>query len=240
MKSRKHLVIPDCQVRPGVNTDHLSWIGNYIAEKRPDVIVCLGDFADMVSLNQYNIGRASAEGTRYKADIEAATSAMAKLVKPIKYKPLLVLTMGNHEDRIDREAEQNPKLMGTISTKDLEYERYGWRVVPFLVPVKLDGIEYAHYFTSGVLGRPVNSASALLRVRHGSATMGHVQTHDYSVHPKTQHAACFAGICYTHDESYLGPQGNCTKRQIIVKHEVRDGRYDLMQVSLDYLKRKYS
>jgi hypothetical protein len=46
-------VIPDCQVRPDVDYSHLSWVGNYLAEKRPDVIVQIGDFADMPSLSSY-------------------------------------------------------------------------------------------------------------------------------------------------------------------------------------------
>src|SRR4051812_29162536 len=41
---RMHLVIPDCQVKPGVRTDHMDWIGNFIVEKKPDVIVNIGDF----------------------------------------------------------------------------------------------------------------------------------------------------------------------------------------------------
>ncbi len=69
---RTHAVIPDVQNRPGVPTEHLEWIGRYLAEKRPSVIVCLGDFSDMVSLNSYAVGKAEAEGTRYRDDIDCA------------------------------------------------------------------------------------------------------------------------------------------------------------------------
>ena len=53
-----HLVIPDSQVKYGESYEFLSWIGKYIVEKRPDVVVHLGDFADMESLSSYEIGRA--------------------------------------------------------------------------------------------------------------------------------------------------------------------------------------
>jgi len=43
-----------------------------------------------------------------------------------------------------------------------------------------------------------------------------------------------------HDEEYLGSQGNTTRRQIVVKNEVQDGRYDPMFVSLRYLSEKYA
>ena len=47
------------------------------------------------------------------------------------------------------------------------------------------------------------------------------------------------GNCYLHDEDYRGHQANAERRGIMVKHEVVDGTYDPMVVSLDYLCRKY-
>src|SRR6478736_1083637 len=173
--ARQHLVIPDCQVRPGVPIDHLSWIGNYVNEKRPDVVVNLGDFADMHSLSSYDLGKASSEGARYVDDIEATRAAMRRLMKPIKYKPELHFTLGNHEDRIDRHVEANPSLVGALSISDLKYKESGWKVYPFLKVATIDSVEYCHYFISGSMGRPVSSARALLTARHRSAIMGHVQ-----------------------------------------------------------------
>jgi hypothetical protein len=106
--------------------------------------------------------------------------------------------------------------------------------------VTISGIDYSHYFISGSMGRPVTSAAALLRQRQRSATMGHVQWADVAIHKQTQQRALFAGIAYQHSEKYLTPQGNDTRRQIIVKHEVQDGRYDLMEVSLRFLEKNYS
>jgi hypothetical protein len=45
-----HLIIPDCQIKPGHDYNYLRAIGNYIVKKRPDVIVNIGDFAEMTSL----------------------------------------------------------------------------------------------------------------------------------------------------------------------------------------------
>ena len=55
--SRVHAVIPDCQVKPGQDYSFLRWVGNYLAEKKPDVIVQIGDFADMPSLSSYDVGK---------------------------------------------------------------------------------------------------------------------------------------------------------------------------------------
>jgi hypothetical protein len=244
LKYRTHLVIPDTQVTPLSRTDHFTWIGNYVAEKRPDVIVHLGDHADMPSLNSYAVGKAESEGTRYVDDIRAAKEAMVKLLRPIQriktYHPDMRLTLGNHEFRIEREAENNPKLIGKISLDDLGYREMGWRVHPFLEIAVIDGIEYVHYVITGSMGRPASSAAAMLRQRHRSCVMGHVQKVDIAIQPNTQQTAVMAGICYQERFRFLTPQGQDTKRGIWMFHEVHEGRFDLMAVSLDFLRRRYS
>ncbi len=248
---KKHIVIPDTQVRPDVDIKHLEWIGNYVAEKHPDVVVQIGDFADMHSLSSYDKGKRAGEGARFTEDIRAAEQGMRLLLKPItreirrsrgRWNPRLVLTLGNHEDRITRAVDADPSLEGKLDLGDLPYG--GWEVHPFLKPVTIDGIAYCHYFISGTYGRPVISARALVKKLHMSATMGHTQLCDVYMGDTRadgkQITGLFCGVAYTHDEPYLTPQGNYYRRQIVVKHEVRDGEYDLLFVGLDYLKRKYS
>lgn len=247
IKPRRHFVLPDVQAKEGVPLDHLEWAGKYIAEKRPDVVICIGDFADMPSLSSYDAGKKSFEGRRYKKDIKAATEAMNRFVSSFSgssYRPRMVLTLGNHENRIDRAVECDPKLEGLISVDDLDYESFGWEVVPYLQPIVIDGVAYCHYFTSGVMGRPVSSARALVNTKHMSCVMGHVQKRDIN----TQHNALgkrmtgiFAGAYYQHDEQYLNPQGNAdTWRGAWMLNEVKDGEFDEMPLSLDYLRRRYA
>ena len=251
----KHCVIPDVQFKPGNDTTFLTQIGNYLVEKKPDVVVCIGDFADMASLSSYDVGTKAFEGRRYRADIEATHSAMSALLEPIqvfnrrakeghreRYYPRLVLTLGNHENRINKVVNTDPKLDGTIGLEDLKYESYGWEVYPFLQPVVIDGIAYCHYFTTGVMGRPCTSAQMQLTKKHMSCVAGHQQ----GLQIATEHRAdgkrltsIIAGSCYEHDEDYLGPQGNKHWRGILMLHEVNDGEFDLMPVSLGYLKKKY-
>lgn len=249
-KSKTHIVIPDCQVKPGVDLAYLKSIGNYIAQKQPDVIVCIGDFADMPSLSSYDVGKKSFEGRRYKEDVNSAIKGMTALLAPIKaamkknrkWKPRMVLTLGNHEHRIERCIESDPKFDGTISLEDLQYESFGWDVYDFLETVSIDGITYSHYFTSGVMGRPVSSARALVNKKHQSCVMGHNQ--NWEMHRDvrgdgTPILGLFVGSAYEHDEDYLGPQGNRYSRQIWVLHEVNNGAYLPKPVSLSYLKANY-
>lgn len=182
MRPVSHVVIPDCQVRPGVPTSHLEAAGNYIADKRPDVIVHLGDHWDMPSLSSYEKkGSMYFEGKRYASDVQAGNEAMERLVKPIVrargYRPRRVFTMGNHEQRIARAVAADPILHGTIGYDDLYLA--GWEVHDFLDPVLIDGILYSHYFVNqqsllkSVLGGTIDNR--LNKVK-SSFTMGHQQT----------------------------------------------------------------
>ena len=78
----KIFVLPDCQVKPGTDITHIINAGKYAVDKKPDVIVCLGDFADMPSLSSYDVGKKSFEGRRYINDIKAAKEAMEAFLSP--------------------------------------------------------------------------------------------------------------------------------------------------------------
>ena len=76
MHKKRILVVGDCQVKPGEDQTHLLHIGRYLVDKRPDIVVCIGDFYDFPSLSSYDRGKKSFEGRRLKDDIEAGNAAM--------------------------------------------------------------------------------------------------------------------------------------------------------------------
>lgn len=244
-RSLKIMVIPDTQVKPGIDMAHLIAAGKYAAAKKPDIIVQIGDFADMESLSSYDIGKKSFEGRTYKADIAAAHLGMKLLTQPIRdemkrtgWSPEMILTLGNHEDRISRAIELDRKLEGTISLDDLAYEKFGWTVYPFLEPIERGGVMFAHYFVTGVMGRAAGTATAILNKKHQSCVAGHQQGRQvaYATRANGASLCCIiAGSYYTHIEAYLGAQGNKHWRGIVMLHEVADGSFDEMFVSLDYL-----
>ena len=251
----KIVVIPDVQVRPGDDTRFLSRIGQFIAEKKPDVIVNIGDFADMPSLSSYDVGKKAFEGRRYQNDIRAAQNAMIDLMAPIvrernrleagkrkRWNPRLVLTLGNHENRINRAVNDDAKLEGVLSVDDLKYKNFGWEVHDFLDVVVIGGVAFSHYFVTGLAGRPASTAQAQLNKKHMSCVAGHQQ----GLQVATAHRAdgkriksIIAGSCYEHNEDYLGPQGNNHWRGLIVMHEVADGEFDHNEVSLNYINKFY-
>jgi hypothetical protein len=243
-------VIPDTQVKPGVPIDHLEWCGKYLAEQQPDVIIQIGDFSDMESLSMHDgPGSLALEGRRYHRDIEAAHIGMEKLVTPItkgesaRWRPKKVLFYGNHEERIIRAIKREPKMQGFMSLDDLRYAEYGWTLFEFLQPITINGVAFCHYFPSGIMGRPITTAKALLTKLHMSAFAGHQQGRDIAYSKRADGkdlTAIISGSFYQHSEDYLSPFTNQHWRGMYILHEVKDGSFDEMAVSIDYLRRKFS
>lgn len=253
-----HLVIFDTQCRPDISLDYLRWIGQYVVRKRPNVIVHIGDHADMESLSSYDKGMRSAEGKRVHEDIRWAVGGMKALLTPLwelqeqqrangeeVYSPRMVLTLGNHEHRIDRHVNANPEMHGFLSTDDLQYAEMGWEVYPFLTPVEIDGIHYCHFFPNVMTGKPLGGTAANMLTKIGTSfTMGHQQLLDVAVRTLQttgqQQWGVKCGASYVHEEGYKGVQGNLHWRGIMVKHNVKDGSYDPLFVSMDWLEKEYS
>lgn len=251
----KLLVIPDVQAKPGHDFTYLNNIGKYIVAKKPEVIVQIGDFADMPSLSSYDVGKKSFEGRRYKKDVEATWNAMAALLSPLleynaqqkrngkkQYHPRKVLTLGNHENRIDRAINDDAKLEGMLSINDLKYANFGWEVHPFLEVVTIEGIAFSHYFVTGTAGRPSSTAAAQLNKQHMSCISGHQQGRQMAQAQRADGSrvtSIIAGSCYEHNEDYLGAQGNNHWRGVIMLHNVNNGSFDECFVPLDYIKAKY-
>jgi len=252
----KIMYIPDPQVKPNVPLDHLIWAGDYMVDKKPDAVVCAGDFGDMPSLSSYDVGKKSFEGRRYKNDIAAVHKAMQLFLSPLeeynqrsaanhkeRYRPDMHMLLGNHEERILRAVENDPKLDGVLGYHDLGYEDYGWTVHPFLEPITIGGVSFCHYFPSGVMGRPITTARSLLNKMHMSCVAGHLPGLDYARDARadgTQISTIIAGSFYQHHETYMSPLVN--KRHwhgIIMLHQVKDGSFDPMFVNINYLKERY-
>lgn len=248
---KRHAFIPDTQVKPGVKTSHITAAGNYIADKltSKDVVVMIGDWWDMNSLSMFDKpGSHEWEKKSLSADIESGNDAMSDFLKCFgrKKKPKLVFTLGNHEHRMER-AAQSPEFRRF--GHELSYKRLNlkdWKVYPFLKPVKIDGITYCHYFVNpnalytNAIGGSIDNKLKKLKC---SFTMGHQQTFqvgvDYGVDGK-RIRGLVCGRFYNHKEEYLGPQKNAQSTSgIFIKNEVRNGNYDLMEISMDYLLKKW-
>ena len=208
----------------------------------------------MPSLSSYDKGKKSFEGRRYTKDIGAARAGMIKLLAPMtahnksmeagkrkKYRPEMILTLGNHEDRITRAINEDyVKLDGTISLDDLKYKEFGWTVVPFLKPIEIEGIMFCHYFYNPFSGKPYGGTVDNILKQLGKPF---VQGHKQGLHVGTRAGRNYWGIicgsCYSHFEEFKGYQANDHWRGIVMLHNVSNGECDPMFISLDYLEKRY-
>lgn len=252
----RHLLIPDAQIRPGVPTDHIDWIAQAIVDYKPDVIVNIGDWWDMPSLSSHDgPGSMAMEGARYEEDIIAGNEAFQRLVAPMQaeqkrleknkkkaWAPRCIFTMGNHEYRIQRAINNDPKWAGIIGDHHLRAP--GFEKHDFLKVVEVEGINYAHYFQMEKSPRPIGgSMDNRLNKIGASFVCGHEQ--GYLVHRRplpigrTIHGVV-AGSAYLHDEGYRGHQRNNDWRGIVILNDVRNGGdCEPMPLTLDYLCRRY-
>lgn len=205
-------VIGDTQCKQGIDNTYMHWIGAYIARKKPDIIVHIGDHYDMASLSTYDKGQLSAEGRRVRADIAAGDEGLDILEQYIQsvpnYSPRKVVTLGNHEERIDRYVSTHPELHGFMGTEFLAFSKYGWEVQPFLKPIDICGINFVHYLANPMTGKPFGG-TALNRLKNvgESYVMGHQQVFDYAERPLQlsgrKQLGMIVGACLTPDHKVL-------------------------------------
>lgn len=261
---KKHFMIPDTQVKPGVPLYHLDWIGQYIVDNPPDRLIMIGDWYDLPSLSSYDKGKKAFEGRRLTADIDAGHRALELMEKPLdnenarlrrnKKASLKIdkhVTWGNHEDRANRVAQNVPELDGLIGTHifDKFWQARGWNTHQYTEVIDLDGVWYSHCFLTELTGRALGCmASTMLQKVGHTITQGHRQTYEVAaryVGDKMQRAL-IAGACYLHDEEYKGPVRGTSERSAnyhwrgcVYKHDVAEGEYSLMELPLDYFCRRY-
>lgn len=240
-------LVMDTQVKEDAPIDHLRAYGRYIARKQPDVIVCIGDWWDFPSLSFHNKpGSVEREGRRYNQDFAAGRSAMDVFMNPIAkvpgYKPLKVFTLGNHDILPSRQAAEDARLDGTLVDPTRVLKDYGWTVYDFLQPVTIAGVAFSHYFPSGPMGRPITTSRSLLTKMHMSCIAGHQQGRDIAYSRRGDGSlmtGIISGAFYQHDEHYLSPFANGHWRGTWFLHEVKDGQFDEMALSISFLKRKF-
>lgn len=251
--STTHLVIPDPHAHPDFNNDRADWIGRLILDVRPDVVVNLGDTWDFPSLSSYEKGKKSFWGRAYKKDLDAGLDFDARLWKPIREAkrrhPFKVFIEGNHENRLKRMLQIQPEFDGTVSFDDLQLKKNYDVVTEYTgtsTPgtVEIDGILYSHFLISGVQGKAVSSIHLgynLLQKRHQSVTVGHNHTFSYDVQQtgaRTLHGLC-CGTLQTYVPDWAGEVAHLWRHGVALKHNVRDGNYDLEWISIERLKKEY-
>lgn len=255
---RDHLIVPDEHYHHGDNFRRCEWLAQYIMEHRPAVIIRMGDMWDMPSLCSYDQGKKEFVFKNVADDIKAGHKAEAIIFGPMieynkqqarnkqkQYRPLIIKILGNHEHRVKKLLEYEPRWEGSISMDDFKTKLdIDEKIVDFGEVVIVDDIAYSHYFVSGVMGRPVASAKALVTAKGMSCTMGHTHTFDVAAKVKPTGEHIRGLICGVFNDpnhqSFAGKQVDAIWWSGIVhKHNVFKGDYDLSEISIKRLQRMY-
>lgn len=249
-----HLVIPDPHAHPEYNNDRADWLGKLILDLKPDTVINLGDMWDMPSMAGYDKGKKSFWGKTYKKDIDAGLDFDERLwdaVKKAKKKrPRAIFCEGNHEFRLKRAIDMQPELEGTIGFDQFDLKRNYDDVVEYEgnTPgtIKVDGVNYGHFFVSGVMGRPIGGehpAYSLITKEFESCTCGHIHISDYSIRTNVagkRIMGLVAGVYQDYNSGWAGEVNKLWWRGVIIKRQVEDGSYSPQWVSIEELKRHYS
>lgn len=252
--SKTHLIIPDPHAHWEHSNERANWLGNLIVDVKPDVIINLGDSADMASLSSYDRGKRHFHGRTYRRDIVSHLDFEERLWTPFRRQkrktPRRIFLIGNHEQRIEKALDLSPELVGTIGLEDLELERNYDTVVKYdgLYPgnIVVDGICYSHYFISGVLGRPIggnHQAYTLVSKKFRSCTQGHTHTLDYCRVPVADNrglSGLVAGCYLDYRANWAGVTNDLWWRGVVVKRNVEDGTFDPEFISLEALRKEYN
>ncbi|MFH1467360.1 MAG: metallophosphoesterase [Pseudomonadota bacterium] len=246
----KHLVIADAHVEPGQSVDRWRWLARMAADRRPTRIVFNGDAVSLHSIGRFDTGKRCAEGRRFTSDVKSWHEAQDAFLGTLAalapdYEQDRWFIVGNHENRIELATQQAPAMYGAISLGDLRLEENGWRVVPFLQRVNIDGIRYVHYVPtdSGKSAKDgMYLAANLLRIEHVTICVGH--SHKFQYHWDGRGADRIHGIVCPmfspYDEPWASPEENARwTRGCLLLHISPDGQVDPEYWSLDRMRRRY-
>lgn len=255
------LVIPDSHASPNHNNERFDILGKFILDRKPDVIVNIGDMADMPSLCSYDKGKKSFEGRRYKHDVAAVIDAQKRMFAPLneynlqqkknskkQYKPKLILTLGNHENRINRVCELQAEMEGTISVDDLKYKEFGWKVIPYTTPIAINGVAFCHHFISGIMGRPISGehpSHSLITKMYQSCVAGHSHIRDFCERTGADGRRILGLIvgCYLDVDQYEAYAGEANKlwwRGLVMMNDVENGEFEPEFINMKQLRKRYA
>ena len=257
MTGKVAIVWSCAHAEPDVSNERFNWLGDLIEDLKPDYVVDLGDGADMRSLNSFDTRNPKAiVAQSYQEDIEHYNDAQDRIWSRYKLtkkkRPWRIGFEGNHENRIRKALNNDPRLEGDkygISFSHLQTDHWFDDYHPYHnsgpAIAEYDGVSYAHFFSSGNFGSAmsgIHHAYGLIQKRNSSATCGH--SHKRSVYFKDGAypnpviglvAGCYKGA----EESWAGQSNLDWWKGIVIKREISNGSYEPEFVSLKQLEKAY-
>lgn len=182
----KVCAIGDVHDSPSIPKDRARWMGKWVADIKPDMVIQIGDLLTMDSLNGH-VGNDTWTG-RAKPAFEQDMASGAEFLAAYEeargsFKPEQHVTLGNHEYRIWRYEDSAPEVVGMMQAYlDEVLTNHGWTYSPFGMPYIVGGVCFTH-IPLGLNGKPVRgktSTNIIARDSVMDTVCGHTHRADVS------------------------------------------------------------
>lgn len=145
---RRVCAIGDIHDGPGKPKGHLKWISKWVADRKPDNVVQIGDLFTFDSMSSHDQPGSQGYYDRpaFPMDLESAEEAFDALNS--EWSPGEIqcdATLGNHENRARRAEENAPNLKDTIYLPIQQlFAQRRWGVKEYGEWLFLDGVGFTH------------------------------------------------------------------------------------------------
>lgn len=256
----KILVVGDCHVEVGESIERFRCLGKFLEERKPDIVVLIGDFLTLDCLSSWNENkRLTMEGQRYSKEMALGRKALTYLFEEVgkynqrqkknrkpKYHPRFIYIEGNHEQRLRRYVDQHPELEGMLDVyKDLGLDAYKAEWVSYEDYILINGIQFCHIpFAKN--GKPAGRQAICkqaLELSAQSVVFGH--THKWgaeNIHRtggKHLQQALNVGCFFEHQPDYVAGAPSDYWKGVVMLSSYSEQRFDVETIALSRLKQEY-
>jgi hypothetical protein len=249
---RRVVAIGDTHWYPGMDFQHMRWIGRYVAETKPDNVVHIGDALDFESCEFHSSPGSGSQIKRpaFIEDIEAGEDALSEYHKEIGVGEIPHdITFGNHEYRVERFEELAPNLAGTLTLqRDQLFSRFRWKTTPYKHWIFFEGVGFSHCCIS-IMGKPIGGKypeNTIGNQATHSIVSGHTHRYNHVTVPKigVNNAITITNLGSAMPNGYTAPYSDGCMTGLtygIVDMRLRGGRVESPKfISLLELKERFS
>lgn len=184
------IAIGDVHQKPGRSVERFKWMGRLIAERAPDHVVQIGDWATLDSMSMHDApgSRRSNERPSFVDDLECIEESLYTLHREFEPGSIpCTMTEGNHEYRAQRAADADPKRLGDAMIRVRQpFGRYRWSTLEYRQWFFLGGVGFCHHPTNGMGKdyRGKNPENVIANDAMFSMVFGHTHKSKYLTVPK--------------------------------------------------------
>lgn len=200
----KILVIPDAHASVSLCNDRFTWIGKLCADRKPDIIVQIGDFCSWDSVSTHERPGTAQFSRKPSFDAEFAVfndallrinAGMPKDVDKVRR----IVTMGNHEIRLYNYEDANPVCAGLLTGRvEQAFESAGWEYYPYGQEVFIEGVSFTHK-PFNIMGKPKSNAQIRRDLMYDMYTGHDHHKIEEQIPKQGGHVTLISGGCFMPD-----------------------------------------